>query len=85
MKVLISAYACEPGKGSEPGAGWEWSRAAALEHEVWVLTRTKNALAIERALANEPHLRLHPVYIDLPAWARFWKRGQRGVHLYYLL
>jgi len=85
MKVLISAYACEPGEGSEPGAGWEWSRAAALEHEVWVLTRKNNALAIERALANEPHLRLHPVYIDLPAWARFWKRGQRGVHLYYLL
>ena len=85
MKVLISAYACEPGEGSEPGAGWEWSRAAALEHEVWVLTRKNNAPAIERALANEPHLRLHPVYIDLPAWARFWKRGQRGVHLYYLL
>ena len=24
MKILISAYACEPGKGSEPGVGWRW-------------------------------------------------------------
>jgi glycosyltransferase involved in cell wall biosynthesis len=25
------------------------------------------------------------VYFDLPRWARFWKRGRRGVHLYYYL
>jgi glycosyltransferase involved in cell wall biosynthesis len=25
------------------------------------------------------------VYFDLPRWARFWKKGQRGVHLYYYL
>lgn len=85
MKVLISAYACEPGKGSEPGAGWEWSRAAALDHDVWVLTRENNAPAIKDALAREPHLRMQPVYLDLPRWALFWKRGQRGVHLYYFL
>jgi glycosyltransferase involved in cell wall biosynthesis len=23
--------------------------------------------------------------VDLPPWARFWKRGRRGLHLYYLL
>lgn len=85
MKVLISAYACEPGQGSEPGAGWEWSRAAALENEVWLLTRENNAQKIEAALREEPHLKLHPVYIDLPKWARFWKRGNRGIRAYYLL
>jgi glycosyltransferase involved in cell wall biosynthesis len=25
------------------------------------------------------------VYFDLPPWLSFWKRGQRGVHLYYYL
>jgi glycosyltransferase involved in cell wall biosynthesis len=85
MKVLMSAYACEPGKGSEPGAGWAWTRAAALEHEVWVLTRENNRHAIEGALAEEPELNLHPVYLDLSPRARWWKRGQRGVRLYYLL
>lgn len=85
MKVLMSAYACEPGKGSEPGTGWAWTRAAALDNEVWVLTRENNQPAIEQALAAEPHLNLHPVYLDLPTWARWWKRGGRGVRSYYVL
>ena len=25
LKILMSAYACEPGKGSEPGVGWRWA------------------------------------------------------------
>lgn len=85
MRVLVSAYACEPGAGSEPGAGWAWARAAALGHDVWLLTRANNAPKIDAALAREPGLRLHPVYLDLPRWARWWKRGGRGVHLYYFL
>jgi len=24
-KILLSAYACEPKKGSEPGVGWNWA------------------------------------------------------------
>jgi glycosyltransferase involved in cell wall biosynthesis len=28
---------------------------------------------------------VHWVYFDLPWWGRFWKKGQRGVHLYYYL
>jgi glycosyltransferase involved in cell wall biosynthesis len=85
LKVLMSAYACEPGRGSEPGAGWAWARAAALRHDVWLLTRANQASMIEAALSREPSLRLHPVYLDLPARARFWKRGQRGVRTYYLI
>ena len=27
-KILLSAYACEPNKGSEPGVGWEWSSSS---------------------------------------------------------
>lgn len=85
MKVLISAYACEPHKGSEPGAGWNWSLAAAREHEVWVLTRANNREPIETELARRPQPNLHFVYLDLPTWLRWWKRGQRGVRLYYVL
>lgn len=40
-KVLISAYACEPNVGSEPGVGWYWVKKAAASHEeVHVVTRT---------------------------------------------
>jgi glycosyltransferase involved in cell wall biosynthesis len=85
MKVLISAYACEPGRGSEPGAGWQWTRAAAMNHDVWVMTRSKYSEPIERALEQEPTLRLTPVYIDLPRPLRLWQRGGRGERVYYLL
>jgi glycosyltransferase involved in cell wall biosynthesis len=85
MKVLLSAYACEPGKGSEPGIGWNWVRQIARFAEVWVITRSNNREAIEKALAEEPLPNVHWVYFDLPRWARFWKKGQRGVHLYYYL
>lgn len=85
MRVLISAYACEPGRGSEPGAGWEWAQAAARYHEVWLLTRWNNAPAIDAELSLHPKLRINPVYIDLPARLRAWKRGRRGVRVYYLI
>ena len=86
-KILLSAYACEPGKGSEPGVGWHWAlELARLGHEVWVLTRAKNRPAVEAELVKMPHkANLHFLYYDLPAWARWWKKGSRGIHLYYVL
>lgn len=86
MKVLVSAYACEPGKGSEPGVGWNWVRQiVGFADEVWVITRANNRPVIEKALKETPLPNVHWVYFDLPRWARFWKKGQRGVHLYYYL
>lgn len=85
MKILISAYACEPEKGSEPGVGWNWVKQIARFHEVWVITRANNREPIERALQREPLPNIHWVYFDLPRWVRFWKKGQRGVQLYYYL
>jgi len=85
MKILISAYACEPEKGSESGVGWNWVRQIARFHEVWVITRSNNQMVIDRMLVKEPMPNVHWVYFDLPSWVRFWKKGQRGVHLYYYL
>jgi glycosyltransferase involved in cell wall biosynthesis len=85
MKILLSAYACEPGKGSEPGVGWNHAKQAGRFHEVWVLTRSSNRALIEEALNAEPMANVHWIYIDVPRWARFWKKGQRGVRLYYSL
>ena len=94
MKVCVAAYACEPDAGSEPGVGWNWVRQIARFHEVWVLTRANNRTAIETALTQKPFSprdqmhQMHPVhwiYFDLPVWLRFWKKGRRGIHLYYLL
>lgn len=48
LKVLISAYACEPDKGSEPEVGWQWVLQMARFHDVTVVTRTNNQASIER-------------------------------------
>jgi glycosyltransferase involved in cell wall biosynthesis len=86
LRILLSAYACEPNRGSEPGIGWQWAtRLAESGHEVVVLTRANNSAAIAKALAVRNIPRLEFVYFDLPRWARFWKRGGSGVHLYYIL
>jgi glycosyltransferase involved in cell wall biosynthesis len=85
-RLLAFAYACDPDAGSEPGAGWAWACTLARIGETWVITRHNNRAAIEARLRSEPEEgRLHFVYVDLPRWARFWKRGQRGVRVYYLL
>jgi len=85
LKVLMSAYACEPGKGSEPGVGWNVAREMANYHDIWVITRANNRPVIEAELANYPVDGLHFVYYDLPRWARWWKKGGRGIQLYYYL
>lgn len=86
LKLLISAYACEKGKGSESGVGWNWVRQISrFADDVWVITRANNRKVIKKALEEEPLPNVHWVFFDLPSWARFWKKGRRGVHLYYYL
>jgi glycosyltransferase involved in cell wall biosynthesis len=85
-KVFVSAYACEPNKGSEIGVGWNWVIQMSKEFELWVLTRKSNQLNIENWLnrQNEQY-DIHFVYYDMPKVLRFWKKGLRGVRTYYTL
>lgn len=85
-RILLSAYACEPGKGSEAEVGWMWAtELEAAGHEVWVITREANRGAIESVPTPRSKPGLHFVYYDLPRWMRKWKHGGRGVHWYYAL
>lgn len=83
--ILISAYACEPDKGSEPGAGWNWAVEIAKYHSVTVITRTNNRDSIEKELAVHPRSNMKFLYYDLPDSIRRWKKGQKGIQLYYTL
>jgi glycosyltransferase involved in cell wall biosynthesis len=87
MKVLLSAYSCEPGKGSERGVGWNVVREVARYHEVWVLTRPDESKdAIEAELARNPVANLHFVYFTLPFWQDSLRLGQSGaMQLHYYL
>lgn len=85
-RILLSAYACEPGKGSEPAVGWMWAtELAAAGREVCVITREANRSAIEAAEPFPASLRLHFEYCDLPGWARGWKKLPGAIYLYYFL
>jgi glycosyltransferase involved in cell wall biosynthesis len=52
VKILMSALACEPNKGSEPEVGFRAMMAAATRHDVWVLTNEANVPPLRRALAS---------------------------------
>ncbi len=82
MLILLSAYACEPDRGSEPAVAWSWAvELSRLGHQVWVLTRAGNRSAIER----EPRPGLNFIYYDLPRWMPLWRTGFFGKRLYYVL
>ncbi len=85
LKVLVSAYACRPGAGSEPGIGWEVARELVNYHKIWVITRENNRPAIEAELEKNPIPGLHLIYCDLPRWVQQLNRGQRAVQLHYYL
>jgi glycosyltransferase involved in cell wall biosynthesis len=85
MRVLLSAYACEPNRGSEPEVGWQRAlHMLAFADEVWVLTRSNNQAVIEAdPLSNSDGL--HFIYYDLPNWALKLKRYSCFTRAYFIL
>jgi glycosyltransferase involved in cell wall biosynthesis len=85
VRVLLSAYACEPNKGSEPELGWQRAlHMTKYADDVWVLTRQNNRKVIE----SDPlsHVSgLHFIYYDLSQWALGLKNLALFRPLYYVL
>ncbi|HFC53574.1 MAG TPA: glycosyltransferase [Gammaproteobacteria bacterium] len=80
-KVLISAYACQPDRGSEPGMGWNWVIRLAQHHRVWLITESGFVPFIEKYLRENPDLRvdLHITGVPRKRYGEWlWS------HLYYL-
>jgi len=86
LKVLMSAYACESGRGSEPEVGWQWSLQMARFHDVTVITRANNRGNIEAAVANLPADRPRPdfVYFDGDEFMLWWKGKFKLHRVYYI-
>lgn len=78
----MSAYACAPGVGSEPGVGWNIAQQMSKYHEIWVFTRSNNRPMIENVISRNPCSSLHFVYVDLPFLFKWCKRVR---HLHYYL
>jgi glycosyltransferase involved in cell wall biosynthesis len=86
MKILISAYSCETGRGSEGEIGWRIVNALAARHEVRVITRSNLRAVHEASFAEAPKpASLTFEYFDLPWIFRFYKKGGRFFLVYYYL
>ncbi|AMW28504.1 glycosyltransferase [Arthrospira platensis] len=85
LNILISAYACRPGEGSEPGVGWHTIQEVAKYHNVWVLTRQNNRPTIEAQLNQNPIIKLQVIYCEPPSWLRPLHLKKKLVYLHYYL
>lgn len=85
MNILLCAYACEPGVGSEPEVGWRMVCGIANKRpndSIYVITKANNKRNIE-SVSYASNLTF--VYYSPPQWLTFWKKGGRGIRTYYYM
>lgn len=66
MKLLLSAFSCGPGWGSEPGIGWNTVEQASRDHEVWVLTEAGWKERMGDRFDPARHPNIHFVWVRIP-------------------
>ncbi|RBP47442.1 glycosyltransferase involved in cell wall biosynthesis [Roseimicrobium gellanilyticum] len=66
MKLLLSAFSCGPGWGSEPGIGWNTVEQASRHHEVWVLTEAGWQERMGGKFDPARHPNVHFVWVRIP-------------------
>lgn len=83
-KVLLSAFSCNPTKGSEPGNGWNWAIGLANKgFEVHCITRITEKADIESKAIPE---NLHFYFVELSfGLKKLYFASQATMYLYYLL
>lgn len=59
LKVLVSAFACNPYSGSEEGVGWGWIKALAEHHDLWIITADFHRPSILKAMRDTPQFISH--------------------------
>jgi len=70
MKLLISAYACAPNRGSDHAVGWNWATEAhKLGHEIWAFVSPAHRESIKRECDENPDLRgIQWVFPEVQGW-----------------
>jgi glycosyltransferase involved in cell wall biosynthesis len=83
--VLLSAFACSPLWGSEPGVGWHWAVQLAQRHDVIVLTHGYFRQHIEKALAGIVPTGLRFEYLSPPAFGLHphWQLNSRLFYMWW--
>lgn len=83
--ILVSAYACEPLKGSEQAVGWNIVLQLAKKNIVHVITRANNERSIKENIPIEYKDNIFFHYYDTPKIFLKLKNKEKGVYLYYVL
>lgn len=86
FSVLINAYACSPGMGSEPGMAWNWCVNLARYCELYIITEGEFKDKIEAAVASLPqranmHFYYNPVSEEIRKMC--WNQGDWRFYKYY--
>jgi len=85
MKVLLSAFACAPGRGSEPGVGWGVVQTVASRYRTWVLTCEATRPFIEARLQITPIPQCTFIYVPVPRAFKFLHGTGLGHAIYYAI
>jgi len=84
LKILLSAYACEPNKGSEPEVGWKWAtELSKMGNDVYVITRLNNKDNIEKELKKSNFKNLNFIYFDFPEFFLKIFKGKQNKFSYF--
>ena len=86
MKVLVSAYACSPNMGSEPGMGWNWCVNLAKHCELHIITEGEFRDKIEEMVPTLVQgVNMHFYYLPLTEKVRrmCWNQGDWRFYYYY--
>lgn len=86
MKILINAYACSPGMGSEPGMAWNWCVNLARYCELHIITEGEFSDKIEQVVPTLPqggnmHFYYNPVSDKVRRMC--WNQGDWRFYKYY--
>jgi len=83
-KALLSAFYCEPGKGSEEGNGWNWAIGLVNEgFEVHCLTRDVNSKSIQTEVLPD-NLHFHYIFMPFGTESLFYL-NEASIYLYYMI
>lgn len=86
LKILINAYACSPGMGSEPGMAWNWVSNLAKFCELYIITEGEFREKIEEVVptleqGKNMHFYYNPVSEDIRKMC--WNQGDWRFYKYY--
>jgi glycosyltransferase involved in cell wall biosynthesis len=82
--VLVSAFACRPDRGSEPGVGWSWVKILEQDHDLWVMTTPPEDPLIAQAMEERTSPGVHWIYFN-PIGEWRYDDSSRFKALYYYL